>query len=99
MQADKTPLQTPKSMSSSITFSDYGPESLNLAESERTFQAPGPYIVEAVHGTSDEFRVITVAELNEDTAHNLHNKAVHEAVKQAEESAHVSQFNDDPGPT
>ena len=99
MQADKTPLQTPKSMSSSITFSDYGPESLNLAESERTFQAPGPYIVEAVHGTSDEFRVITVAELNEDTAHDLHNKAVHEAVKQAEESAHVSQFNDDPGPT
>ena len=84
--------QTPHSMASSLVYSDYeGPELLNLSESEHLEESPGPYIVEKGHGPNEEHRVITVAELNEDTAHDLHNKAVQQAVKQAKDRSRTQQ--------
>ena len=84
--------QTPHSMASSLVFSDYeGPELLNLSESEHLEESPGPYIVEKGRGPNEEHRVITVAELNEDTAHDLHNKAVQQAVRQAKDRSRTQQ--------
>ncbi|WFD18174.1 cell agglutination protein Mam3 [Malassezia caprae] len=63
---------TPSSMASSTGFTDYGeslpPCSLHLSESERRCEASGPYIVEM--GGSQP-RVLTVADVNEETARDL----------------------------
>ncbi|CCV00555.1 unnamed protein product [Malassezia sympodialis ATCC 42132] len=60
---------TPSSMASSTGFTDYNESlpscSLNLSESERRCEASGPYIVEMGGGQP---RVLTVADVNEETA-------------------------------
>ena len=47
--------------------------------------------MEKGRGPNEEHRVITVAELNEDTAHDLHNKTVQQAVKQAKDRSRAQQ--------
>ncbi|KAL4400223.1 cell agglutination protein Mam3 [Malassezia pachydermatis] len=70
-------IRTPSSMISLQGGSDteFGPESLHLSESEQACHANGPYIVEMGGSRNERPRVLTVADLNEETAHNMRLRA------------------------